>query len=1037
MAENKTDYTKPRTDLLELLPEPLHSDTNLSIFDNVFNRYLTKQEIEKVAGYIGQGNPNAIRSRQIHEQDVHRQAFQLQPIPYNKIGSIEHMASWKDMQKELERLGVDIDAFDDWGTTQKFNWVPPIDINKIINYRDYYWVDSENPKSTPQYITIRNTCATATARFNFWESLTVQYGSSMPIDELLPASDTPTTFTITDFTTANILKVEGDVLDEILLGDNIDIINTAVNDGIHIVNAAPTYSGVTNETTIQVSTTLTPGTPAANAEVALRRFNQIVLNPNDTLDSGDYTGLYEEGFIFFVRNTTNTDLNNAFVEVISSTYDSFLKKTTVVIDYRVTDNTADGEASLEEQLSIFETDMKCQCGDFGGWDISLWDDNPLQPLWGDNENVDGDPIPDGISDHTNLITRISHTTPPVSGVGVETELWYDTTDNILYQADAAIEWVIIWRNFSIVLDLTTGIDLWDLSLACDRRPRIEATSQWISQNHWLHKNDVSNFATVTRASLPIIEYDWDLELNEWTIINYNWSYRVEDEIEFAVSEITPPRIELEPLVWWEHSAPVDETIIFDDRYGDLTDYFTEGRQVTFLDDLLKTTYTVVSASYKTSDAATAGDNAFPYRTFVEFDKIPPTFLVSGLVVTDNLNIPSPNAISIVPLDTTQGDTWEDYGIHWRLDSADDSLPAPHQSINPYLEIDVTQTPTAVFTTGSPSVLEYEYITSLYAQNYLLSQPMTEFFLVDDVTTTGGSPGTPISSRPLTRKALFGYNDMRVYAADFVGEEVIREFGTYDEVGEVVFDIRGVDFANKKFRIGDSSLVNFDATTLFTNGDILRVSDNISLGVMDFVVDFASGEFVTVQGAIPTQITEFGFSGNIINATTPIRPEDGVRTDSSTFTFTNVESITVYAIGVVFPATDVRPAGTNIRIIVGESAINEIGTGNVKVLTAVGTMAITTTGYRISEQIKTKTNQYPLFDIFDVEGFPAYTTSSIFGYRTSSDEPINHSVGLRIIYNSLDDVYEFDLDCFYFKKNELNLDELHQLNKLINNGCKTN
>lgn len=37
----------------------------------------------------------------------------------------------------------------------------------------------------------------------------------------------------------------------------------------------------------------------------------------------------------------------------------------------------------------------------------------------------------------------------------------------------------------------------------------------------------------------------------------------------------------------------------------------------------------------------------------------------------------------------------------------------------------------------------------------------------------------------------------------------------------------------------------------------------------------------------------------------------------------------------------------------------------------------------------------------------------------------------------DDVYEFDLDCFSFKKTELNLDELHQLNKVINNGCKPN
>jgi len=69
VADNKTDYTKARMDLLKLLPEPMQSDVNLSLFDNIFNRYLTKQEVEKVAGYIGRGNPFALRSRQIHEQD--------------------------------------------------------------------------------------------------------------------------------------------------------------------------------------------------------------------------------------------------------------------------------------------------------------------------------------------------------------------------------------------------------------------------------------------------------------------------------------------------------------------------------------------------------------------------------------------------------------------------------------------------------------------------------------------------------------------------------------------------------------------------------------------------------------------------------------------------------------------------------------------------------------------------------------------------------------------------------------------------------
>ncbi len=1017
MADNKTDYTKPRTDLLKLLPEPLQSDVNLSLFDNIFNRYLTKQEIEKVAGYIGRGNPNALRSRQIHEQDVHRQAYQLQPIPYNKIGSVEHMTSWKDMQNELGRLGVDMSKFSEWGATQKFNWVPPIDINKIINYRDYYWVDSDNPNSIPQYITIRNTCATATAKLNFWESLIEQYGSIFAIDAILPSDATPVTYSITDFSTGpDLVKIEGDATTDILVGDFIDISSTS-NNGTYKVTTNPSYSGVTNETTLDVYSTIIAGTPIQSDIVSLRRFDKLVLPATTELvgsppvlvsGQGNYTGLFTKGFTFFIRNSTNSDLNNAIVETVSSTYDAITKETTVVINFRVTDNTTDGEVSLEEQLSIFEVDMKCQCGNFGGWDISLWDDNPLEPLWGDDEDAAGNQVPDGISDHTNLITRISNPTPPVSGVGVVGELWYDTVDNILYQAAGSpISWTVIWRNFSLLLEQTTGLDLWDLSLSCDTRPRITATEQWINQNHWFHKNDVDNFTSVQRANQPIIEYDWDLELNEWTHINYNWSYRSDEEVAFEATTKKPVRIELEKLVWWEHQAITGNEIIFDDRYGDMTDYFVEGKEVFFVDDLLKTVYIVETSSYKTLPSAN------PYRTYVTFTERPPE---SGSPANlFNLLSNQPNTISVEPVRTVEDDIWGGYGIHWLFVNADDSVPTPHQSVNPYIDIDDTQTPIAAYGTGSPIEVDYtltagspptntlvfDYTTSLQAQNFLLNIDYSTFMLLDNIPTT--------TTRGFTRKALYGYDDIRVYVADLVGDNVAREFGTYDEIGEVVFDIVGVDFVNSEFRINTTNL-NFDPSPYFASGspaDTIRISNNSGAASTTYTVVPGASTLnrIKVQGLIDPNTT---ITGTISNVTSPILPDDGIG-----FTFTNSKNVTVYVTGITFFTP--RPTGTNVRVIVGEAATDEIGTGIVGVrmeesndaYPVVGDIPISTTGYRIVEQIKTKTNQYPLFDIFAVAGNPAYTTNSIFGYRTSGDATINQAVGLRIVHDAVNDVYEFD------------------------------
>ena len=72
---NKSDYNKPRTNIFDLLPEVLQSDTNRSVLENTFNRYLTKAETKHVNGFVGVGNPNALIDRQIVEPTPDRQAY--------------------------------------------------------------------------------------------------------------------------------------------------------------------------------------------------------------------------------------------------------------------------------------------------------------------------------------------------------------------------------------------------------------------------------------------------------------------------------------------------------------------------------------------------------------------------------------------------------------------------------------------------------------------------------------------------------------------------------------------------------------------------------------------------------------------------------------------------------------------------------------------------------------------------------------------------------------------------------------------------
>ena len=163
---NNTDYTEPRTDILNLLPTTLKTEVNQAFLDNVVNRYLTKTELTPVHGSIGKKPTNIKTVRRIPEASVHRQAYQLQPLLYKNIATRDHVASYQDILTKAERLGIDIDRLPIWGDTQQFNFIPPVDLDKLVNWSQYFWFNPNNSIEQPQYITIKSQTTVHTARAN-------------------------------------------------------------------------------------------------------------------------------------------------------------------------------------------------------------------------------------------------------------------------------------------------------------------------------------------------------------------------------------------------------------------------------------------------------------------------------------------------------------------------------------------------------------------------------------------------------------------------------------------------------------------------------------------------------------------------------------------------------------------------------------------------------------------------------------------------------------------------------------------------------
>jgi hypothetical protein len=652
---NNSDFKRPFSDLFELLPDVYQSQTNESVFRNVFNRYLSKPEIERVNGIIGQAT-GATGDRRLVEPTPHRQAYQLQPLLFTRIGGENYITSYVDILNELERLGVITCRQPLWGNALKFNWIPPVDIDKLVNFRNYYWVDPVNPSASPQYITIKDPCTQAEQLVEGYQYTLDTYGEEFSIQA-------------------------------------IDATN-----------------------------------------------NTFVI-------SGDISEVFVEDFVFLVRESTNTDINQKNYTTISSTYDDDADETTISVAETITlDTPVDGVISIVEQKFIYLAEQNCVCGGDVGWDQAPWDDSDIgDVLWTDG-----------------LLTAITHPTEAdwitANGAPAVDDIWYDTTTNTLKQYDGAM-WNIVQQNFSALLSLVEGTHYWDFTEGC----AVEE-NQWIEQNKWVHKNNVTNFATAKQAVQPIIEYDPTLQLNKWNFVEQVWQYRSSQFFDFEDTDLQPTLNELIPF---NYVIDVGLTeISFSPEYGDQTSSFVPGSKFRILGDTIDPgnddIYTVQTSVYQNGETVVTIDSSFSSAT---------DSLTSGGVVTPDI--------------TSQGDPWRLYDEHWILTDNLEPVPVTPRTENPYLEIDDLGAPIPLVGIG-------EYLTSEEVDPTAYAGPGTEYIYAMEITVTnagGVTAGTTFNfdSRMVDR-ARVGANDIRVYV------DGIRQYGQFVEIDNDTNDfVDGIEF----------------------------------------------------------------------------------------------------------------------------------------------------------------------------------------------------------------------------------------------------
>lgn len=150
--EYGSDYKRPNLDLDKLLPAVNRSEVSKSVLDTLFQRWLTKPEVVGIAGTIG--FPLSNISDAILESTTGRQAYQLSPVYHITYGTEEVVFNWADIMRKADHVGVDPLNYHQWGAFDQFNYAPPIDLKKFIDYTNYYWANPQNVPELPDYVTI-------------------------------------------------------------------------------------------------------------------------------------------------------------------------------------------------------------------------------------------------------------------------------------------------------------------------------------------------------------------------------------------------------------------------------------------------------------------------------------------------------------------------------------------------------------------------------------------------------------------------------------------------------------------------------------------------------------------------------------------------------------------------------------------------------------------------------------------------------------------------------------------------------------------
>ena len=135
------------------LPAFYRTDTNQRFLSSTLDTLVQKGSLERLDGHIGRQDAytRQVTDRYIGATSRDRFAYQLEPaVTYtdrdttsvNPEDQVKFTGTYDDYINQIKYLGGKVDNHDRLNKESVYSWNPAIDYDKLVNYREYYWLSN-------------------------------------------------------------------------------------------------------------------------------------------------------------------------------------------------------------------------------------------------------------------------------------------------------------------------------------------------------------------------------------------------------------------------------------------------------------------------------------------------------------------------------------------------------------------------------------------------------------------------------------------------------------------------------------------------------------------------------------------------------------------------------------------------------------------------------------------------------------------------------------------------------------------------------